>query len=64
MNSKNATNIRKTHDFIISSDDKFDSAKSPIKSIDWFASASIEIGQIKQLLDNQWGTKSAVSRVE
>ncbi len=54
VNSKNATNIRNTHYFIISSDDNFDSANSPIKSIDWFASASAEIGKIKQLLDNQW----------
>jgi methyl-accepting chemotaxis protein len=54
VNSKNATNIRNTHDFIINSGDEFDSANSPIKSEDWFAVASSEIGKIKRVLDKQW----------
>lgn len=54
VNSKSATSINKTHDYILNSGDVFDSSNNPIKSDNWFAVATKEIGKIQTLLDAQW----------
>lgn len=54
VNSKTAISINKTHNYILTSGDVFDSNNSPISSDEWFAAATKEIAKLKTLLDNQW----------